>query len=122
MDGMEVLYNILIEFSVAEELVKLMEMCLDGICVGRSLTETFSLQNILKQRYALRALLFASSLTEEGLRKPGRTGMTGTHQLLIHAVALNLFDENTNTIKKNTEGLSENFKEVGLEVREETIK
>jgi hypothetical protein len=40
----------------------------------------------------------------------------GTHQLLAYADDLNLLGDNTDTIKKNTETLTDAGKEVGLEI------
>jgi hypothetical protein len=49
----EVLYNILIEFGETMELVRLFKMCLNGtsrkVCIGKHLSDIFSIQNGLKQ-------------------------------------------------------------------------
>jgi hypothetical protein len=58
----EVLYNIFIEFSIAEKVVRPIEIFSNKICVDRSSHDTFSIQNILKQRDALSPLFFTSSL------------------------------------------------------------
>jgi hypothetical protein len=41
--------------------------------------------------------------------------LNGTHQLLPYADDVNLLEDNTETIKKNTEPLIDAHKEVGLE-------
>jgi hypothetical protein len=49
--------------------------------------------------------------------KEKRVGLklNGTHQLLAHADDVNLVGDNTNTIKKITETLTDASKEAGLE-------
>jgi hypothetical protein len=48
--------------------------------------------------------------------------LNGTHQLLICIVDLNLLGDNRDTIKKNTETLTDVSKELGLEVNTEKTK
>jgi hypothetical protein len=48
--------------------------------------------------------------------------LIGTHQLLAYAGDVNTLGENTDIIKKNTEGLLDASKEVGLEVNPEKTK
>jgi len=68
----EVLYNILIEFGMTLELVRLIIMCLNKIyskvCIGKSLSDAFPIQNGLKQGDALEPLLFNFAL-ECAIRK-----------------------------------------------------
>jgi hypothetical protein len=45
--------------------------------------------------------------------------LNGTHHVLVYADNVNLFGDNTDTIKKNTEALIDASKEVGLEVKTE---
>jgi hypothetical protein len=58
----EVLYNILIEFGVPMKLVRLIKMCLNEIYskvrIGKHLSDSFTIQNGLKQGDALSPLLF----------------------------------------------------------------
>jgi hypothetical protein len=53
---------------------------------------------------------------KEGLK------LNGTHQLLTCGDDVNIVGENTDTIKKNTEALGDDRKEVGLEVNPEKTK
>jgi hypothetical protein len=56
------LYNILIEFWVPMKLVRLIKMCLDEkyskVRIGKNLSDSFPIQNGLKQGGALSPLLF----------------------------------------------------------------
>jgi hypothetical protein len=58
----EVLYNILLEFGIPKKLVRLIKMCLNEtyskVRLGKLLSDTFSIQNGLKQVYVLSPLLF----------------------------------------------------------------
>jgi hypothetical protein len=48
--------------------------------------------------------------------------LNGTHQLLAHADEVNLQGDNIDTIKKNTETLTDASKEVGLGINVEKTK
>jgi hypothetical protein len=48
--------------------------------------------------------------------------LIGTHQLLAYFDDVNLLGDNTDTIKKNTETLTDASKEVGLEINVEKTK
>jgi sorting nexin-29 len=62
----EVLYNILIEFGVPTKLVRLIKMCLNEtyikVCVHKHSSESFPIQNGLKQGDDLSPLLFNFAL------------------------------------------------------------
>jgi hypothetical protein len=57
----EVLYNILIEFSIPMQLIRLIKMCLtvthSRVCVGKNLSHMFPIRNGLKQGDDLSTLL-----------------------------------------------------------------
>jgi len=58
----EVLYNILIEFDIPVNLVRLIKMCLiktySRVRVGKNMSDMFPIRNGLKQGDALSPLLF----------------------------------------------------------------
>jgi hypothetical protein len=66
------LYNILIEYGIPMELVRLIKMCLNEIYnngrIGKHLSDNFPIQNNLKQGDALPPLLFNFAL-EYGIKK-----------------------------------------------------
>jgi hypothetical protein len=89
------------------------------------LSDSFPIQNGLKQGDVLSPLLFNFSL-EYAIRKVQETQvrlkLNGTHQLLAYADDVNLLGDNMDTIKKNTETLIYASKEVGLEINAEKTK
>jgi hypothetical protein len=83
------------------------------------LSDSFPIQNGLKQGDALSPLLFSFAL-EYDIRKvwENEVGLklNGTHQFLAYADDVNLLGDNMDTIKKNTETLTDASKAVGLEI------
>jgi hypothetical protein len=124
----EVLYNVLLEFGVPKKLVSLIKMCLNEtynkICVGKYLSDTFPIQNSLKQGNALSPLLFNLAL-EYAIRKVKENKvhleLNGTHQVLVYA-DINLLGNNINTINDNTETILWASTDVGLGVNAENTK
>jgi hypothetical protein len=125
----EVLYNILIEFGVLMKLVRLITMCLNEtyskVRMGKHLPERFRTRNGLQQGDALSALLFNFAL-EYAIKKvhENQVGLKlkGTHQILAYTADVILLGDNIDTIKKNTETLTDASKGVGLEINAQKTK
>jgi hypothetical protein len=104
-------------------------MCLNEtyskVRTDKHLSDTFLIQNGLKQVDALTPLLFNFAL-EYVIRKvqENQVGLklNGIHQFLAYADDVNLLGENIDTINRNTETLTDVSKVVGLEVNVEKTK
>jgi hypothetical protein len=93
--------------------------------IGKHLSDSFPIQNGLKQGDALSPLFFSFAV-EYAIRnvQESQVGLklNGTHQFLASADDVNLLGDNIDIINKNTETLTDASKEVGLEVNVEKTK
>jgi hypothetical protein len=89
------------------------------------LSDSFHIQNGLKQGDALSPLIFIFNL-EYPIRKvqENRMGLklNGTHQLLVYADDVNQLGDSIDTIKRNTETSIDASKEVGLDINVKKTK
>jgi hypothetical protein len=98
-------------------------MCLNKtyskVRLGKHFSDSFPIQNGLKQEDALSPLLFNFTL-EYAIKKAQENQveqkLNGIHKLLAYANAVNLLGDNIDTIKKTTEALLDASKEVGPEI------
>jgi hypothetical protein len=103
-------------------------MCLNEtyskVCTVKHLSDKFPIRNGLKQGDYLSLLLFNFDL-EYAFKKVQESlvglKQNGTHQLLVYVDDVNLLGDNIDTIKKNTETLTDTSKEV-VEVHAEKTK
>jgi hypothetical protein len=104
-------------------------MCLNEtyskVSIGKHLSDSFPIQNGLKQGDVLSPLL-SKFILEYAIRKvqENQVGpkLNGTHQFLAYADDMNLLGDDIGTVKKNTEPLIDAIEEVGLEVNREVTK
>jgi hypothetical protein len=104
----------------------LIKICLNEtyskVRIGKPLSDSFPIQNGLKQGNDISPVLFNFAL-EYDLGKVQENQeelkLNGTHQLLAYADDLNLLGDNIDTIKKTIETLIDASKEVGLEINVE---
>ena len=125
----EVLYNVLIEFGISRELVRLIKMCLtetySRVRVVKNLSDRFPIRNGLKQGDALSPLLFNFALEyvirrvqvkQDGLK------LNGMHQHLAYVDDVNILEGSVHTVKKNAETLVAAAKQMGIEVNVDKSK
>jgi len=121
---MEVLYKILIEFSIPRKRVRLIKISLtETYCrvrVAKNVSDRFPTRNGLKQGDALSPLLF-NFVLEYAIRRVqvNQDGLklNGAHQLLAYAD-----DFNIHTLKGNAEALVTATRDIGLEISADKTK
>jgi hypothetical protein len=95
------------------------------IHISKHLSDISTIQNSLNPGDALSLLLFNFALqfanrkvqeNQEGLK------LNGTHHLLAYADDVNLLGDNTDTINKNTENLTDASRKIGLQINMEKTK
>jgi hypothetical protein len=93
--------------------------------IGKHLSDSFLNQNGLKQSDDLSPLLFNFAL-DYAIRKMQENQvelkLNGTSQVPACADDVNLLGDNIDTVKKNTETLTDASKEVGLKINKEKTK
>jgi hypothetical protein len=95
------------------------------VSIGKHMSDSFPIQNGLKQGDALSPLLL-NFVLGYAIRKVQETqvGMklNGTHQLLLYTEDVNLLGDNIDAIEKSTETIIDASKEVHLEINVEKTK
>jgi hypothetical protein len=115
------------EFEVPIKLVRLITICLNKtynkVHIGKHLSDSFPIQNGLKQLDSLSPLLF-SFVLEYAIRKvqENQVGLklNGTHQLLAYVDDVYLQGDNISSVKTDT--LIDASNDVGLEKNIEKSK
>jgi hypothetical protein len=91
--------------------------CLVRVCIDKYLSDSFPIQNGLKQGDGLSPLLFNFTL-EYAIRKVQKNQvglkLNGPHQLLSYADDVNLLGDDIDTIMKNMETLIDDSEKVGM--------
>jgi len=116
----EVLYNILIQFGIPMELVRLIKLCLtetySRVRLGKNLSDVFPIRNGLKQGDALSPLLLNFAF-EYAIRRVqvNRDGfiLNGTHQLMCYADDINILGGSVHSVQENAEPLIVASTEIG---------
>jgi hypothetical protein len=92
---------------------------------GKHLSDNYPMQNGLKQGDALSPVLFYFAV-EYAITNVHENHMelklNGANQVLVYAYDVNLLGDNIDSIKKNTDALTDTRKEVGLEENTEKAK
>ena len=105
----EVLYNILMEFGIPMQLVRLVKVCPNEtytrVRVGCHLSDMFPIRKGLRQGDVLTLLLF-NFVSEYAIRRVqvnrSRLKLNGTRQLLVYVDDVNILGGSVHTIEKNT--------------------
>jgi hypothetical protein len=94
------LYSIIFEFGVPTEQVRLIKMCLNEtyikVRIGKHLSDSFPIQNGLKEGDAVSPMLFKFALEYARKVQENQVGLKliWTHQLLFYADDVNLLGDN----------------------------
>jgi hypothetical protein len=106
----------------------MIKMCLNktyiNVRTGKYMSDSFPIQNCLKQGDDLSPLLF-NFVLEYTIMKVAENQvgliLNGIHQHLAYADSVNLLEDNMVTVNKNTETLNSARKKVDLEVNVEKL-
>ena len=103
--------SILLEFGIHKKLVRFIRICLNGtknrVRVGRQFSDTFDIQNGLKQGDALSPLLFNFVLEDaiKPLEEKEGLQLNGVNKLLVYADDVVLLGDNEEILRANTHTL-----------------